>query len=89
MPIAGGLGAMYVPGITSLIQGDIPFLDSEIPSVNAVVTARGLAKMYGALANGGRIDGTVTQGPAMQGDAEIRAEDPVVDKKIKSICKGC
>jgi CubicO group peptidase (beta-lactamase class C family) len=56
MPIAGGLGAMYVPGITSLIQGDIPFLDSEIPSVNAVVTARGLAKMYGALANDGCID---------------------------------
>ena len=53
---AGGLGATYVPGITSLVQGDIPFLDSEIPSVNAVVTARGLAKMYGALANGGRID---------------------------------
>jgi CubicO group peptidase (beta-lactamase class C family) len=57
-PIAGGLGAMYVPGLTSLVQGDIPFLDSEIPSVNAVVTARALAKMYGALANGGRIDGT-------------------------------
>ncbi|HZU47788.1 MAG TPA: serine hydrolase domain-containing protein [Mycobacterium sp.] len=57
MPIAGGLGAMYVPGITSLIQGDTPFLDSEIPSVNAVVTAQGLAKMYGALANEGCIDG--------------------------------
>jgi CubicO group peptidase (beta-lactamase class C family) len=58
LPVAGGLGAMYVPGITSLVQGDVPFLDSEIPSVNAVVTARGLAKMYGALANGGRIDET-------------------------------
>ncbi|OBK24291.1 serine hydrolase domain-containing protein [Mycobacterium asiaticum] len=55
LPVAGGLGAMYVPGITSLIQGDTPFLDSEIPSVNAVVTARGLAKMYGALANDGRV----------------------------------
>ena len=40
-------------------------------------------------ATGGRIDGTVTQGPAMPGDAAIRAEDAVVDKKIKSICKGC
>ena len=48
LSVAGGMGAMYVPGITSLIQGDTPFLDSEIPSVNAVVTARGLAKMYGA-----------------------------------------
>lgn len=58
LSVAGGLGAMYVPGITSLIQGETPFLDSEIPSVNAVVTARGLAKMYGALANAGRIDET-------------------------------
>jgi hypothetical protein len=39
--------------------------------------------------SGGRIDGTVTQGPEMPGDAAIRAEDQVVDKKIKSICKGC
>lgn len=37
----------------------------------------------------GRIDGTVTFGPSMPGDAEIRAEDPKVDQKIKSICKGC
>ena len=43
-------------------------------------------------ATGGRIDGTVTQGPATQGDDTIRAEDSQdskVDKKIKSICKGC
>jgi CubicO group peptidase (beta-lactamase class C family) len=58
LPVTGGLGAIYVPGLTSLVQGDTPFLDSEIPSVNAVVTARGLAKMYGALANSGQIDGT-------------------------------
>lgn len=57
LPVAGGLGALYVPGLASLVQGDMPFLDSEIPSVNAVVTARGLAKMYGALANSGHIDG--------------------------------
>jgi PPE-repeat protein len=39
--------------------------------------------------SGGRIDGTVTRGPDIPGDAAIRAEDQVVDKKIKSICKGC
>jgi hypothetical protein len=41
---------------------------------------------------GGRIDGTVTPGPRMQGDDAIKAEDSQdskVDKKIKSICKGC
>jgi hypothetical protein len=43
-------------------------------------------------ATGGRIDGTVTQGPTMKGDDAIRmetSEDSKVDKKIKSICKGC
>ncbi|WP_055405433.1 MULTISPECIES: serine hydrolase domain-containing protein [unclassified Mycobacterium] len=57
LPVPGPLGATYVPGITSLVQGDMALLDSEIPAVNAVVTARGLAKMYGALTNGGNIDG--------------------------------
>jgi CubicO group peptidase (beta-lactamase class C family) len=57
LPFSAGFGATYCPGMKSLVQGEIPLLDSEIPSVNAVVTARGLAKMYGALANGGRIDG--------------------------------
>jgi hypothetical protein len=37
----------------------------------------------------GRIDGTVTQGPKLPGDAEIRAEDSKVDQKIKSICRDC
>jgi hypothetical protein len=52
-------------------------------------TTVGRAANRTGAATGGRIDGTVTQGPAMPGDAAIRAEDAVVDKKIKSICKGC
>lgn len=36
----------------------MPFLDGEVPAVNGVVTARALAKTYGALANDGVIDGT-------------------------------
>jgi CubicO group peptidase (beta-lactamase class C family) len=58
LPFSGALGAMYSPGIKSLVQGDIPFLDGEVPAANGVVTGRGLAKMYAALANGGSIDGT-------------------------------
>lgn len=57
LPFSGMFGSMYFPGMKAVVQGDIPFLDSEIPSANAVATARGLAKMYGAIANGGRIDG--------------------------------
>ena len=49
---------MYFPGAKAAVQGDIPFLDSEAPAVNGVATARALAKVYAAIANGGRIDGT-------------------------------
>jgi CubicO group peptidase (beta-lactamase class C family) len=55
---SGAFGSMYFPGMKAVVQGDIPFLDAEIPAANGVTTARGLAKMYGAIANGGRIDGT-------------------------------
>ena len=57
LPYSGALGAMYFPGIMSLMQGDTPFLDGEVPAANGVVTGRGLAKMYAVLANDGRIDG--------------------------------
>jgi CubicO group peptidase (beta-lactamase class C family) len=48
---------MYFPGMKAVVQGEIPFLDAEIPAANGVTTARGLAKMYAAIANGGRVDG--------------------------------
>uniref|UniRef100_UPI003F9B822E serine hydrolase n=1 Tax=Mycobacterium sp. TaxID=1785 RepID=UPI003F9B822E len=40
------------------VQGHTPLLDAEIPAANGVVTARALARMYGAIANHGEIDGT-------------------------------
>ncbi|MGV0812610.1 serine hydrolase domain-containing protein [Mycolicibacterium boenickei] len=54
---SGAFGSMYFPGVMSLVQGDIPFLDSEAPAVNGVATARGLAMMYGAIANRGHLNG--------------------------------
>jgi CubicO group peptidase (beta-lactamase class C family) len=57
LSITAGFGALYFPGMKAVVQGDIPFLDGEIPSANGVATARSLARMYGALANGGQIDG--------------------------------
>jgi CubicO group peptidase (beta-lactamase class C family) len=57
LPFSGAMGAMYFPGVISLVKGDTTFLDGEVPAANGVVTARALAKMYAALANGGRIDG--------------------------------
>jgi CubicO group peptidase (beta-lactamase class C family) len=47
------------------VQGDIPFLDGEVPAANGVVTGRGLAKMYAAMANGGVIDGEVFLSPEL------------------------
>ncbi|KLO30988.1 esterase [Mycolicibacter heraklionensis] len=54
----GGLGAFYFPGVMDTVRGGIPFLDTEAAALNGVATARGLARLYGALANGGQIDGT-------------------------------
>ena len=55
--LSGGFRSMYFPGVIAATQGDIPLLDGEIPAANGVVTARALARMYGAIANGGEIDG--------------------------------
>ena len=56
--LSGGFRSMYFDGLIAAAQGDIPLLDAEIPAANGVVTARALARMYGAIANGGEIDGT-------------------------------
>jgi CubicO group peptidase (beta-lactamase class C family) len=58
LPVSGLFGSMYFPGMKATVQGDMPLLDSELPAANAVATARALARMYGAIANGGVIDGT-------------------------------
>jgi CubicO group peptidase (beta-lactamase class C family) len=58
LPFSGGFGSLYFPGMKSSVQGDIPLLDSELPSANGVATARALARMYGAIANGGMVGGT-------------------------------
>ncbi|MGX9791446.1 esterase/beta-lactamase LipL [Mycobacterium sp. MMS18-G62] len=58
LQFSGVFGSMYFPGMKAVVQGDIPFLDSEIPAANGVTTARALAKMYATIANGGHIDGS-------------------------------
>lgn len=54
---SGGFGAFYFPGMRAMVQGDMPLLDTEAAAVNGVATARALARMYGAIANGGWLDG--------------------------------
>ncbi len=57
MKLSAAFGSMYFPGMKAVVQRDIPLLDTELPSANGVITARALARMYGAIANGGVIDG--------------------------------
>ncbi len=54
---SAGFGSMYFPGMKAVVQREMPLLDTELPSANGVITARALARMYGAIANGGMIDG--------------------------------
>jgi CubicO group peptidase (beta-lactamase class C family) len=56
--MSGGFRSMYFKGLVGAVQGDVPLLDAEIPAANGVATARALARMYGAIANGGEVDGT-------------------------------
>jgi len=55
--LSGGWRSMYFPGVLAAVCGEIPMLDAEMPAANGVVTARALARMYGAIGNGGEIDG--------------------------------
>lgn len=55
--LSGGFRSIYFPGMVAAVQGETPLLDAEIPAANGVATARGLARMYGAIANGGEVDG--------------------------------
>ena len=57
-PLSAAFGAMYFPGMKAFFQGEIPMLDGEVPAANGVCTARALARLYGAIANGGQLDGT-------------------------------
>ena len=57
LPFSGGFGSMYFPGMKATVQGDTSLLDTELPAANGVATARALARVYGAIANRGRMGG--------------------------------
>ncbi|ORA31701.1 esterase [Mycobacterium branderi] len=64
-PLSAAFGAMYFPGMKAFVQGDMPMLDGELPAANGVCTARALARLYGAVANGGQLDGTQFLSPEL------------------------
>ena len=62
---SGGFRSIYFKGAFDAVKGHTRLLDSEMPAANGVVTARALARMYGALANQGEVDGTRLLSPEM------------------------
>ena len=81
LSFSGFLGSIYFPGIYSMLEGDMPFLDGEIPAVNGVVTARAIAKMYAALAHDGDIDETSFLSPALA-HGLVGKSDLTVDRNL-------
>jgi CubicO group peptidase (beta-lactamase class C family) len=52
------LESIYVPDMAKIFRGyDPPVLQTVMPAANGMFTAESLATLYGALANGGEVDG--------------------------------
>jgi CubicO group peptidase (beta-lactamase class C family) len=78
-----GLEALLVPGFHRLFEGpNPPIWTTEMPAVNGVFSARALARLYGALANGGTTeDGVRLLSPDTTdalGRVQVRTRDLVL-----------
>lgn len=75
------VAALANPLIDPLAPNDTAWRAAEIPSANGFATARGLARLYGALAKGGQLDGTRLVSPEILTAAteeQIRGVDAVL-----------
>ncbi len=75
------VAALANPLIDPLAPNDAAWRAAEIPSANGFATARGLARLYGALATGGQLDGTRLVSPEVLTAAtqeQIRGVDAVL-----------
>ncbi len=80
------LEALYVPYFDQLFAGPSPLvLTTEMPAVNGMVSAHGLATLYGAIANDGELEGTRFLSPDTVdalGQVQTRARDVVIGMKM-------
>ena len=77
-PVGAFISTVYAPGVEALLAGDNPpILSSEVPAANGIVTARGLAAMYSALAG----DGTGPNGRLLS-ESTVRQLRRVQTKKL-------
>jgi CubicO group peptidase (beta-lactamase class C family) len=76
------LEALYVPYFDRILSGPEPLvLNTEMPAVNGLFSAHGLAKLYGAIANAGEVDGLRLLSPTTVrrlSEVQTRAHDVVL-----------
>lgn len=79
--------ALVVPGFHRLFEGpEPPIWNTEMPAVNGAFSAEALARMYGALANGGCDDGTRLLSSATTdalGRVQVRTSDAVLGMRMR------
>jgi CubicO group peptidase (beta-lactamase class C family) len=79
--------ALVLPGLGALVYGpDPPIWTTQMPAVNGAFTARGLAGMYAALANGGAVGGRrlMRQATVRQlGKVQTRERDRVLGMEMR------
>ncbi|HMK62538.1 MAG TPA: serine hydrolase domain-containing protein [Acidimicrobiales bacterium] len=78
--------ALYVPGFDELFVGPSPLvLHTEMPAVNGVVSADGLAKLYAPMADQGRFAGAQFLSPSTVdavSQVQTRAHDAVIGMRM-------
>jgi CubicO group peptidase (beta-lactamase class C family) len=79
--------ALLVPGFHRLFEGPEPSIwTTEMPAVNGALTADGLARLYGALANGGEDDGKrllSRERVKALGKVQVRTADAVLGFRMR------
>jgi CubicO group peptidase (beta-lactamase class C family) len=79
--------ALHLPGFHRLFEGaEPPIWTTEMPAVNGTFSAEGLARLYGALANGGSDEGATLLSPATThelGRVQLRSADAVLGLRMR------
>jgi len=80
------LEALYVPHFDELFTGPSPsLLNTEMPSVNGLLSAHGLAKLYAVIANDGEVEGVRLLSPQTVrtlSQVQTRAHDAVIGMRM-------
>jgi len=80
------LEALYVPDLDQLLTGPSPLvLNTEMPSVNGLLSAHSLAKLYAVIANAGEVEDVRLLSPetvSALSQVQTRAHDAVIGMRM-------